>query len=341
MLGRNVKKTLNNHNFNLLFQPIKNLIKDSPIVANLESPLTLSKEKSLEETKSPIFSGNPKIVKQLAKNNFIALSLANNHIFDKGKSGFINTKSILEGFNIKCFGAGLSLKEATKPARIKIDGCEISFFGASYRPIAKSGSPGVNYMYSDLLIKTIKKEKKLKKENIIIVFLHTGIEMLDFPLPRDQKVSKEIIKAGADLVIGGHPHCIQVKEKYRKKSIYYSLGDLIFDHNNKDVKNKFKKLSKNTSLHSIKLPRQKTLYSLILKITISANKIQKIVEHIVKIPEKSEECIGKPLSENKKKEWFKSFLKMNLAFKNSLELKKKLKESEKILLKRIQKGKKC
>ena len=338
MLGRNVKKTINSHNFNLLFKPIKNIIKNSPIIANLESPLTLSKEESLIKTNSPIFSGNPKIAKQLSKNNFVALSLANNHIFDHGKSGFINTKNILEKFNIKCFGAGLNLKEATEPARVKIDDFQVSFFGASYRPIAKNKNPGVNYLYSDILIKKIKKEKKLKKKNIIIVFLHTGIEMLDFPLPRDEKVSKNIINAGADLVIGGHPHCIQVKEKYKKKLIYYSLGDLIFDHNNKAIKEKFKIIRQNTSLHSDKILRQKNLYSLILKIIIDDNKIKKIEEYIVKIPEKSEEFIGKPLNGKRKKEWFKIFLKMNMSFKNNVNLKKKLKDIEKKLLKRLQKG---
>ena len=152
MLGRNVKKTVTNNNFSLLFEPIKSLIKDSPIIANLESPLTLSQEKSIVKTNSPIFSGKPYIAKQLSKNNFVALSLANNHIFDHGKSGFINTKNILEKSNIKCFGAGLNLKEALEPARIKIDGFDISFFGASYRPIANTTSPGVTHIYSDALI---------------------------------------------------------------------------------------------------------------------------------------------------------------------------------------------
>ena len=79
------------------------------------------------------------------------------------------------------------------------------------------------------MIKTIKIVKSLNPDNFLIVSLHWGEEYKLINSPAQQKLAHQIIKAGADLIIGHHPHVVQNIEKYQGKLIFYSLGNFIFD----------------------------------------------------------------------------------------------------------------
>ncbi len=78
-----------------------------------------------------------------------------------------------------------------------------------------------------------------KKVDCLIILTHTGIELLTYPLERDAIIYKKMIDYGADLIVGGHPHCVQIYETYKNKYIFYSIGDFIFDHFSLAVSNKF------------------------------------------------------------------------------------------------------
>jgi len=79
------------------------------------------------------------------------------------------------------------------------------------------------------MIKAIKTVKYLNPDNFLMVSLHWGEEYKLINSPAQQSLSHRIIKAGADLIIGHHPHVVQNIEKYQGKLIYYSLGNFIFD----------------------------------------------------------------------------------------------------------------
>ena len=181
---------------------------------------------------------DPKFVDLARANNNTVAALANNHVCDYGIDGMRDTISNLEKANITHFGAGENEDEAHKPVSQVINGRNISIFNymdsnnfAEYSydqiPYANGSSPGYSAYGSDVAQKQISEAKKAG--NVGIVFMHYGNEYSLSPNSDQTKISHELIDAGADVVIGSHPHVVQGIEMYNGKPIFYSLGDFIFD----------------------------------------------------------------------------------------------------------------
>ncbi|WP_310602803.1 CapA family protein, partial [Anaerosporobacter sp.] len=135
---------------------------------------------------------------------------------------------------IRYVGAGENLEEAKKPSVITMNGRNIAFLGASrVIPItewnATKYSPGVFTTYDPtLLIEEIKAAKQTN--DLVVVYVHWGIEKEEQPEEYQRTMAKQYIDAGADLVIGSHPHVLQGIEYYNGKPIVYSLGNFVFGH---------------------------------------------------------------------------------------------------------------
>lgn len=156
------------------------------------------------------------------------VSLANNHVTDLGPDGLINTINLLDFNSILHFGAGKNRKEAEAPVVFKIKEKKIAFMAFYDTKVAphpaSEQSPGV--CNSDNLINNIKKAKKIY--DYVFVLPHWGFEYIYRPLPKDKKLGYKIIKAGADGVIGSHTHQIQPYIIYKKRPIFFSLGNFLF-----------------------------------------------------------------------------------------------------------------
>lgn len=333
MAGRGVAPAIANKGFSNLLKAFRNHIGEGPIISNLECPLTNISSNKLGINGAPKFIADPNITKDFKINNFIGFSLANNHIFDSGLDGYNETKSNLQQNGIFSFGSGLNINEAYKAASVEIDQTMISFIGSSYRPLAGINKAGVADAYNPILLEKIKEAKN--NSDVVIVMPHTGIEFLDYPIPRDQSLFRSIIDAGADLVVGGHPHCVQVKENYNNSWIYYSIGDLIFDHADDKVWSNFRKKDSNAYIYSPETKRDKPLYSITLKLTFKNNKIAKIEDILVKIPKNIEAPFALPVLDNTKEDWIKEFNKRNLKFKEDKNLQLSLEKIEKDLITKI------
>jgi len=333
MAGRGVAPAISNIGFSNLLKAFRRHIGDGPIISNLECPLTniCSDKKGING--APKFNANPDIAKDFKINNFIGFSLANNHIFDSGLDGYNETILNLEQNGIFSFGSGLNINEAYKAASVEIDQTRISFIGCSYRPLADNNKAGVADAYNPILLEKIKEAKN--NTDVVIVMPHTGIEFLDYPIPRDQSLFRNIIDAGADLVVGGHPHCVQVKENYNNSWIYYSIGDLVFDHADDKVWSNFRNKDSNAYIYSPETKRDKPLYSITLKLTFKNNKIANIEDILVKIPKQIETPFALPPSDRVKENWIKEFNKRNLKFKKDKNLQLSLEKIEKDLITKI------
>lgn len=159
------------------------------------------------------------------------VSLANNHIFDLGEEGLINTMKLLDGCGIKYFGAGLNKREASAPAVIRKKGKTIAFLG--YMPFwweaphpAKENSPGINLLYIDQVIEDIKEAKRIY--DYVFVVPHWGLEYSFFPTNREKKNATLMIEAGADGVLGGHTHQLQPLIRIKRRPVCFSLGNFAF-----------------------------------------------------------------------------------------------------------------
>lgn len=160
------------------------------------------------------------------------VTLANNHALDFGTDALLDTCSTLDEAGILRVGAGANLEEAKKPVFMEVKGRRIGFLGAS-RVIpegswnATSRGPGMLTTYDPtLLLEEIKKAREAC--DYLVVYVHWGIERDERPQEYQRILGQQYIDAGADLVVGSHPHVMQGLEYYKGKPIVYSLGNFVF-----------------------------------------------------------------------------------------------------------------
>jgi poly-gamma-glutamate synthesis protein (capsule biosynthesis protein) len=175
-----------------------------------------------------VFKGLPAHVAGLTRVPFEIACLANNHVFDYGARGFRDTLDILRRNGIRTVGAGLSLKEAVSPLTVLVKGTRVTIlnFSEGEDLTASRGGPGVCGWEIDRLLALVRKFKK--RGDFVIAVGHAGIEYVPFPPPYVVEAYRVLAEAGADCVIGHHPHVPQGLEVRGGRLIAYSLGNFVF-----------------------------------------------------------------------------------------------------------------
>lgn len=184
--------------------------------------------------KSYTFRANPKRVAVLGQLGVDAVSLGNNHVYDYGPEALTDTLNTLKKADIPYIGAGKNLEEAQKPLYYITGGRKIAIVSATqierstlYTSEATKERPGVLRTTNPArFLKVIKKAKK--NSDFVIVYVHWGTENTPYYGADQESLGKQYIEAGADAVIGAHPHCLQGIGFYKKKPIVYSLGNFWF-----------------------------------------------------------------------------------------------------------------
>lgn len=160
------------------------------------------------------------------------VTLANNHALDYGTEALLDSFDALDQAGIRYVGAGENLERARRLEVIESNGMKIGYLAASrVIPVhswnAGSASPGMLTTYDPaLLLEAIEEGKK--RCDVLIVYVHWGEERTEYPEEYQRTMAKQYIDAGADAVIGSHPHVMQGIEVYKGKLIAYSLGNYIF-----------------------------------------------------------------------------------------------------------------
>ncbi len=198
------------------------------VIGNLESPITVSGDEFIE--KRFRFKVNPKAAVALKNAGFTHLSLANNHILDFGKEGLRQTLEILDNNAITHSGAGSDISSARKAGSNLIKGLKIASLSYSLTYpkefFAGAERAGTAPGYAQLFTADIELAKR--SADCVIVSFHWGSEGLDRPSPYQIAAAHKAVDAGADIVIGHHPHILQGVEHYRNGVIFYSLGNFAF-----------------------------------------------------------------------------------------------------------------
>lgn len=184
------------------------------------------------QEKEYTFRAEPHMVQIFQDMGIDIVSLANNHSLDFGKEALEDTFQILSDADIRYVGAGKNLERAKQIEIFEVEGKKIGFLAAS-RVIpygswnAGNTSTGLFTTYSpEALIQEIKSNRD--RCDSIIVYVHWGVEKNEFPEEYQKTLARQFIDAGADAVIGSHPHVMQGIEFYHDKPIVYSLGNYIF-----------------------------------------------------------------------------------------------------------------
>ena len=197
------------------------------VFANLETPITTH---TVPLGRKPyLFKLHPKLADMIAQLKIDVVSIANNHIMDFGKEGLRDTIEWLNKHNIKYTGAGFNLNEARTPAIFTHNDIEIVFLAYNERPTRYFDATETLSGAAPLNLKIIKEDiKKYKhKSSIVLVSLHWGREHTLYPTKRQTAIAKQIIDAGADGIIGHHPHWPQGIQIYKGAPIVYSLGNFL------------------------------------------------------------------------------------------------------------------
>jgi len=184
------------------------------------------------EDKEYTLRNDPKYVKILQDMGTDVVSIANNHILDFGKDAFLDTLKTLENAEIMYAGGGRNLEEASKPVIYEINGQTFAIFAAtrvspSADWYAGKKHPGVFQTYDATALNKAIATADTNYDHII-VYVHWGIERAEIPEEYQRTLAKGYIDAGADLIIGAHPHILQGFEYYKEVPICYSLGNYLF-----------------------------------------------------------------------------------------------------------------
>lgn len=204
---------------------------------NEEFPFSLRGEAM--EDKQFTFRSDPKYVEIFQELGVDIATVANNHALDFGRDAFCDTLDTLKDADIACIGGGYNLSEASAPAVRTIGGQTFAIFGAtrvspSATWYASDSQAGLFQTYDASLLNQ-KIAAAHAEYDHVIVFVHWGIERNETPEDYQRSLAKEYIDAGADLVVGCHPHVLQGFEYYNGVPIIYSLGNYLFGNRDGDT----------------------------------------------------------------------------------------------------------
>lgn len=212
-------------------------------IGNLESPLGSSGKPI--PGKLIWFRAPPDAVEALKFAGIDAVTLANNHILDYDTPCLMETISILDAAGIRHAGAGANIDEARKPAIVERKGFRIALLGYSEFAtndlfwstkyprtfLATASQAGTAPIDDDMLREDI--ERAREQADLVFVAFHWGQEYTNYPKPyfkRDlREIARAAVDAGADVVLGFHPHAVQGFELYKGRLIAYSLGNFVMD----------------------------------------------------------------------------------------------------------------
>lgn len=198
-------------------------------IVNLECPVTQGSEKPIDK-KGPNLQCSEKGVEAIRWAGFDCVTLANNHLFDFGEKGVINTLDACKKHGLQTVGGDMNIEEASRTLYKQICGktlavincCEHEF---SIATTTTAGAYPLNPVQQYYAIKEAR-----TKADYVLVIVHGGHEHWQLPSTRMQQTYRFLIDTGADAVVNHHQHCFSGYEIYNEKPIFYGLGNFCFDH---------------------------------------------------------------------------------------------------------------
>ncbi|MHB8894347.1 MAG: CapA family protein [Candidatus Geothermincolia bacterium] len=237
--GRTVAKMMALKGVDYPFGKIASCVKGADVVyGDLEAPLS---DRVKPPYKGLDFIAPSSTIQGLKMLGLNIVSLANNHSTNFGTGALTDTITLLKNNGIKYAGGGMNLAEARSPGTLEAKG--VSFAFLDYNAItgslnATATRPGVSWIRMQPWSKDSPDDMELVKQSImeaksrgdfVVACFHWSAEYKHEPSVSQRNMAHLACDAGADLVIGGHPHCTQPIEMYNGKLIAYSLGNFIFD----------------------------------------------------------------------------------------------------------------
>ena len=232
LLDRGVRRVINQHGVDHLFtEGVDSVFRSAQVVVgNLECPATKIQS---PVQKLYIFRGEPEWVETLKKHGITHLNLANNHSIDQGREGLMDTRQNIIDAGMTPIGAGANMTEAAEPILLSktprnvwlVPSLRLALENYAYLP----DKPCVSQEPMDSLLNRVHRLRKADSTAVIIVSLHWGGEHTMHPVNSQRWDARQIIRAGADVLVCHHTHTLQDVEDINGHSVFYSIGNFIFD----------------------------------------------------------------------------------------------------------------
>lgn len=212
------------------FAGVETVLKTADVtIANLECVVATTG--APVKDKPYTFRAHPRVLPVLAR-HFGIVSLANNHTVDFGHEAFLEQLDLLKQHRIAWFGGGRDNQEARRPHIIEVKGIRIALLGYNdFHPRdfeAGPEWPGTAWAVKAQMEADVAFARTKHRADVVIPFMHWGEEYVP-ENERQRKLAQSLIKAGASMVVGGHPHVTQGVEFYSDRLIVYSLGNFVFN----------------------------------------------------------------------------------------------------------------
>jgi poly-gamma-glutamate capsule biosynthesis protein CapA/YwtB (metallophosphatase superfamily) len=194
---------------------------------NLETPFS---DKGPYRDDGLIFHAAPEMIAALQLGGVTIASTANNHSRDCASHGVEYTIDWLRSHGICPVGSGRSGKETHEGIVVTRKGIRFGFLAYTYDQKNgnwKDNDDRIAVADPDVMARDVRSLGK--RADVVIVSMHHGVEYMAKPSNEQVAFAHAAIDAGADLVIGHHPHVVQAAETYRGRQIFYSLGNFVFD----------------------------------------------------------------------------------------------------------------
>jgi poly-gamma-glutamate capsule biosynthesis protein CapA/YwtB (metallophosphatase superfamily) len=231
MFDRYIRQIAQSKGYDYSLEDFETLLADADlVVANLEGPITtydsISVGSDVGSKENYIFTFEPKITETLTKYNIGPVNIGNNHILNFGIDGLNQTLGNLRTAEVGFFGDVTADKSVPQSVIVEASGISIGL--VSYNEFAGNN---IESALGEIV--------KLKNGvDVVVAYTHWGPEYVKTAPQYIQDAAHEMISAGADAVIGVHPHVVQQSEDYMRKRIYYSLGNFVMDqYFDEDVRN--------------------------------------------------------------------------------------------------------
>lgn len=217
MLGRYVETLMQKYGDDYPFEKIEPLLSStSAVVGNLEGPISADHYQTANG--SLVFNFDRSVAQVLARHHLSAVSLANNHTYDQGPTAYDFSRQTLTAAGVTPFGHPRIIDPEQSMTELTVGNQTVRLYGYTNAVWPRFDADAAVQLVASTA-----------DDATDVVFIHWGTEYQLHSNAAQQELAHRFIDAGADVVIGHHPHVTQEVERYNGKIIFYSLGNFIFD----------------------------------------------------------------------------------------------------------------
>ena len=220
--------------YDRLFASVRDSLSAADITfANLETPIA---PLTGGPSKPFVFNSPPSVLGALKRAGIDVVSYANNHVYDQGRAGLIETLQHLEASKLEVVGAGRTCQAATQARMLESGTFWVAFIGAAMHFNGNALNAGADQpcaaRFDEDTIIASTRAARAAGADLVVLSVHWGAEYQTVPASQDVELAHRLVEAGVDIILGHHPHVLQPVEVFetsdgRQTIIAYSLGNFI------------------------------------------------------------------------------------------------------------------